>query len=160
MTESTTRDSLGIFFKGEERPGVAVYGYFAARPAAPVAAPLHAWTPHARCASFELGHGTWWVAMWEIAVETWPADDAWRPTLAATLGALVDAGARVAWCAVDEALAEPPLLLAPAAMSDRVYAAMTADRALLGGSALDAPFALLGDDELERLNAVALGPRE
>jgi len=117
VTVGLTQDSLGIFWEGEEVPGIAVYGYYSPVNLQEPQFPSEAWPPGTLWSPWALHGENWIIWVWDIRVDQWPRNDRWREAIAITLGALRTSGARVAWCGVNGIFAEPPHLFDPARMS-------------------------------------------
>lgn len=99
--------------------------------------------------SFRLGGSGWEVFAWEIAIETWPELSDWIVSARATLEALVDAGAPVAWMAPEGFFCDPPDLFAPDCMSGAVIASLVADGSFL--CPIDAEGRLVGISDADLL---------
>lgn len=148
MMQATTRNSLSIFWGGEERGGILAYGLWPRRPVSPPRFPQEAWPEHTEWKSVRLGGEGWFVCLWEILISTWPHANEWAITINETLKAFTDAGAEVAWCGIEGYFVDPPSLFAPSEMSGGVWALLRSDGALYGPPELDLPFATLPDEVL------------
>lgn len=152
---STTRESLGIFWQGEEADGFTVYGYWPRGGVTQPALDLGAW-PSVESSVFRLVGDDWTVWAWDVHIHSWPAADRWRSLVVGTLDQLVNAGATVAWCAVEGAFADPPSLFDPKHMSDGVWTArIDGPGGVFEPPGLDEPFAKLTDEQLIRLRRAA-----
>jgi hypothetical protein len=81
MSNSTTRESLGIVWKGEEVDGFTIHGYW---PRAAVHCPrlsFDGW-PDADHQTAKLFGNNWTVWLWDVNVRTWPNGDHWRQLVA------------------------------------------------------------------------------
>ncbi len=151
VTIGFTRDSLGIFWEGEEVPGITIYGYYSPATLQEPQFPTEAWPPGTSWSPWKLHGENWIIWVWDIRVDQWPRNDQWRETIEITLGVVRTSGARVAWCGVNGIFAEPPHLFDPARMSGGVWAALDAGGILHGPPSLRSPFETLSDDELLEL---------
>jgi hypothetical protein len=157
----TTRQALGIFWQVaelagfEELDGFTVYAYWPRGLVPPPALDLGRW-PKVESRVHRLFGEDWTVWQWDIRVHSWPAAALWRSLVLGTLDQLLDAGAAVAWCAVEGAFADPPALFEPRHMSDGVWAARIKDQGgVFQPSGLDEPFETLTDEQLARLRQAA-----
>jgi len=144
----TTRESLGIFWEGDEVDGVLFYGLWSEEEAAPDGL-LAAWprsTGHRVRRLFGPG---WVVRMWEVRVVDWPSADAWGELVLGTLRGITDAGACVAWGGLEGFFVDPPALLRDG--TDGVWCARTGSGAEFGPPSLDGPFTLLDADAVSAL---------
>jgi hypothetical protein len=159
-----TVDELRIFWHGEERPGILAYGLWSPPQDAGPQFPRDAW-PRGTDVDESRLFGPWagepweagepWAVFeWRVLVRAWPEPQRWRATLEATLGTLMRAGARVAWCALEGVFVEPPALFEPERTPPGVWAALLPGGELLCHAELDGPFASLSADELRRLHGV------
>jgi hypothetical protein len=148
MTQTTARNSLSIFWKGEERDGILVYGFWPKRSASEPRFPEEVWPEPTKWKSMRLEGEGWSVYLWEICISVWPHANEWTKTLRETLQALIAAGAEVAWCGIEGYFADPPSLFDPSEMSGGVWALLESDGTLHGPPDLDLPFATLPDGVL------------
>jgi hypothetical protein len=156
-----TENALGVFWEGEEAPGVIAYGLWTPAIEREPAFPGDVWpTGTKHRASTMAGPWAdepwesstpWEILRWDVLVPTWPQAANWAATLRATLKALIDAGANVAWFAIEGAFAEPPELFDQAKMPEGVWAAMTSDGRFMCHAEIGEPFRLLSNDELAEL---------
>lgn len=148
-THSFTRDALGIFWDGEEVPGITLYGLWpnVVKPEEP-RFPEDAWPSETEWrASWLFGLG-WWVHIWDIRIAVWPTSAAWMDVVCTALQALRAGGATVAWGGLEGRFADPPSLFDPAEMSEGVWIAVDVEGNTYGPPHLDAPFTTVSDATL------------
>src|SRR5688572_13318092 len=104
----TTKEALSPF----GQVVLTAYGYWH-QPAAPdVPFPLDFWPKGTTVRRSDLQDDGWAVAVWDIEPARWPVEP-WSTVLAGTLQALRDAGAVIAWFALEGGFADPPALFEP-----------------------------------------------
>ena len=157
MTAPTTRDGLGIFVSGEERPGLTMYGYWPSEEKAAPHFPSRLWPPGVEVRESWLGGADWSVCVWDVAVHDWPAPADWQDVLAGSLGELLRAGAIVGWCGLEGFFADPPHLFDPEEMSGGVYAASAPGWGFRCTAELDGPLRALPDSDLLALRSLISG---
>lgn len=140
--------SFRIFWKGEEAPGILVYGYWRGAPTNTPACPIDAWGANVESESTILRGTGWTVLMWDLRIQNWPSRARWETTLNQTLQPMLLNGARVAWCGVEGGFADPPSLFSPKEMSGSVYAAVASDFPFLCTARLGEPFVAFDSSQL------------
>lgn len=154
MDHSTTRQSLGVFWQGEEVDGFTLYSYWHGDSAPEPALDLRAWQ-NVESRAFRLAGEHWTVWAWDVRLHSWPAATHWRNLVLGTLDQLVTAGATVAWCGLEGAFADPPALFDPRRMSNGVWAARFDGQGVFEPPGLDEPFAKITDEQLVILRQAA-----
>ena len=157
MKLPATRDSLGIFWNGEEVDGLLVYGLWHGDVIASPAIPLDDWPSSTEEKVRRLFGEGWTVWMWEIRVLGWPGPAHWVEFVTAILRAITGAGAAVSWAGLEGMFVEPPDLFRPEEMSGGVWAAMLASGEFFPPPRLDDEFRPLDDATLRRLQRVSTG---
>jgi hypothetical protein len=152
------RDALTVVGGGHLEPGVLLYGLVLGAEPAPPGLALDGWPEGAVLRRGRLRGEGWTIWVLELGLPSLPAPEAWAAAVAASLDALITAGARVAWAGFEGLLVEPPGLFDPEAMEGAVWAARTADGLAFGPPPLDAPLQVLDAAALGRL-AQAARPR-
>jgi hypothetical protein len=150
-----TEQSLGVFWSGEEVDGITAYGYWHQLPPMEPIFPRDLWPAGTEFKRAKLSGDGWIVILWDIAIRRWPSPEDWEDVLQRTLQRMCEAGARVAWCGIEGAFAEPPGLFDPARMSGGVYAAYTPGFGFLNTAHLREPFRTLSDNDLLTIRAEA-----
>jgi hypothetical protein len=139
---------LGIFWQGEEAAGFTIYGFWPQGRVLQPALDLGAW-PSVESRVFRLAGDDWTVWACDVRIHSWPAAARWRSLVLGTLNQLLNAGATVAWCALEGAFADPPGLFEPKHMSDGVWTArINGQDGIFGPPGLDEPFVKLTDEQL------------
>jgi hypothetical protein len=151
MTERRTRDSLGIFWSGEEVDGILVYGLWLDPVHEPPDFPSASWPLGTEWKATWLGDSGWRVLLWDIRPAGWPKAEKWGATIRATLQALKAAGAKVAWCGLEGFFVDPPNLFETQHMGESVWAVLDAEGVLHGPPSLDGPFETVPSNILELL---------
>ena len=158
MTAPLARDALVVVVDGEEVPGLIVYGLCERGACRPIEFPHGAWPADPEAGVYALHGDVWEVMLWEIPMIIWPADEAFRAAVQATLRALTNAGCRVAWIGAEGLpFCDPPDLLDPACMSGGVLAWMTDDGAFDCPLDPDRPLTPVDDGYLLSLRSHAEG---
>lgn len=129
-----TRDSLGIFWDGEEVEGALFYGLWVGDILSPTTFPFGLWPSDTEVRPRRLWGEGWTVWLWEVRIRSWPSEGQWKEIICGTLEALLSAGARISWCAVEGCFVDPPNLFDPIAMSDGVWSCRSK-----GGTSVAAP---------------------
>ena len=150
---SKTRDSLGIFWEGEEVDGLTAYGFWPREVAVPPESPTDLWPPDATIGPWKLWGERWTVWLWDVRVRSWPVASEWVRVVSSTLETLRAAGADVAWCGVEGCFVDPPALFDPMRMANGVWACRTAGGLVFAPPALESEMRYLGYDELARVHA-------
>jgi hypothetical protein len=119
-----TRDSLGIFWQGDEVDGFTFYGYWVQPGVRQPQIKFDAW-PNVQTKASNLVGDRWTVWLWDVRMHAWPQESAWRSLVMDLLDQVLRGGAVVAWCGIEGAFADPPSLFTAQAMSDGVWAART-----------------------------------
>jgi hypothetical protein len=163
MSYSNTEDSLGVLWHEdgqqghEEVNGITVYGFW---PRSAVPAPtltVDGWPPGTEAAPpYAISDVGWTVWLWDVRVPSWPRKEVWLATVRQTLAQVTQAGATVAWCALDEAYTSPPGLFDPVLMEGFVWAALTSDGAFICHAKLGEPCVRLDSNELSKLHAIVM----
>ena len=140
---SLTEDSLGIYWLVEEKNnngdklkseagyeqvnGVIAYGFWKnSKPSKTPKFPKEYWPKKTKMSEYSLFGDDWYVLRWDIRIIDWPHEKSWENTLFKTLGRMLDQGAKVSWCGIDENFIEPPSLFDPNEMPSRgIYACAT-----------------------------------
>lgn len=156
MIVRSTRDSLAIFFDGEESPGITVYGYWPHAGVLPFALDLDGWDD-ARAQRSTLAGDEWTAFVWDVRVPVWPGADEWPGRVQGLLAQVAGGGAVVAWTGFECGFADPPDLFKPEFMTRCVWAARAAAAGLvIGPPPLDGPLEVLDDQALLRLREVCV----
>jgi hypothetical protein len=152
------RDAMTIFVEGDEVPGIIVYGLLGAGTARSVDFPSSVWVGAPDPGQFRLFGSRWQVLTWEVPVDVWPVGDRWTAAIRATLKAMLDRGARVAWIGAEGLpFCDPPELFDPGCMSGGVLAWMTDVGDFSCPLDPDVPLDPVGDDVLRQLRGHAQG---
>ena len=151
MSKRLTRNSLGIFWRGEEVEGILVYGFWDNTLAKEPVFPTKVWGSDVEWKTRRLFGDTWVVWLWEIRVSKWPSTSEWSNVIRMTLEAMKTEGAKVAWCGLEGFFVEPPKLFDSTIMSGGVWAVLGNDGVLFGPPPLDANFVPVPDNLLEEL---------
>jgi hypothetical protein len=151
------RDALTVVGGGHLEPGVLLYGLVLGAEPAPPGLALDGWPEGAVLRRGRLRGEGWTIWVLELGLPSLPAPEAWAAAVAASLDALITAGARVAWAGFEGLLVEPPGLFDPEAMEGAVWAAVTADGQRFEAPELDGPVVTLDAEALARL-ARSAGP--
>jgi hypothetical protein len=122
MSTAATRNSLGIFWNGEESGGISAYGFWPRDIERGPAFPAEVWPPDTEWKETRLWGESWTVWLWDIRIRSWPKIDSWSITVENTLDVLLGAGAIVAWCGVEGCFVDPPDLFDPSEMAEGVWA--------------------------------------
>lgn len=154
MNNDLTDNSLGIFWQGEEVNGVIAYGYWKGHIREEPRFPQQAWNEGTLYRTSRLRGEGWEVCLWDVRVLHWSFPQSWEDTLKATLTAMMDAGAKVAWCGLEGFFVDPPDLFKPGVMSGSVYATMSAEYGFQCSAHMGLPFKALPDEDLEKLQAL------
>lgn len=131
----------------EEAPGLYVYGYWRGDVEPKAGIPAWAWTRFAQFDEYRLGGDGWRVVCWTVHLRRWPAFREWEASLRSTFHALLDAGAKTAWCAVEGCFVDPPRLFEKA-MAEGVYAAQSPTLGFKCATGPERPFATLSEADL------------
>lgn len=157
--ESTTRESLGVFWKGEEVDGFTLYGYW---PASSVPAPtvgFDGWPLGTEHKISRLVGESWTVWVWDVKVSSWPSVGRWRRLVTGLLDQLIASKALVAWGASEGTFVDPPCLFDPRRTGNGVWTARSNQGDAFDPSDLDGAFRTLTSQELVKLRtAVGMGP--
>ena len=152
------REALKIFVDGEETPGLIVYGLRQRDGPAAAGFPADVWIAPPEPSDFTLYGEAWEVLLWEVPIPIWPTPVEMQAALSATLGALIEAGSRVAWIGAEGLpFCDPPELLDPHCMSGGVLAWMTDTGVADCFIDPDASILPVGDDVLLALRMHAAG---
>jgi hypothetical protein len=149
VTNLLTEAALGVFWNGEERDGVLMYGYWDSEIAPWPAFPAATWPSETEVMPFQLGGDHWRIKAWTIKVARWPDSAVWLDTLKTTLQAFIAAGARVAWCGIEDFFEDPPALLSD--LGAGIYAGLTKDELFVCSALIGRPFKTLDAPALEEL---------
>lgn len=122
---SKTRDSLGIFWEGDEEDGLRVYGFWPREVAVPPEFPADLWPRDVTLRPWKLWGVGWTVWCWDMRLRSWPMASEWVKVVSRTLEAVRAAGAIVAWCGIEGCFADPPSLFDRAVMGGGVWACFT-----------------------------------
>jgi hypothetical protein len=129
-----TEEVIGMVWdeNGQDlREGVQAYGLFTDPERQSPPFPVEAWPPGTRFHFSRLtdeDDKSYAAIDWTILPSSWPAPARWCETLEATLKALSDGDAVVAWCALYPGWDLPPTLFDPDRMPNDIYAAMIPGR--------------------------------
>jgi hypothetical protein len=151
MSIQTTRQSLGIFWDGEEVDGITVYGLWKEPPQTFPSLSHLLGKEGLRERQSELRGESWYVRVWDIKIEIWPPPDQWKKRIHNMLRAIIECGSVVAWCGLEGAFIDPPELFDPQYMAGGVWAAMTNDGLLYSCAELDGVFTKLSNDDLHAI---------
>jgi len=152
MIRSTTRDSLGIFWNGEEVDGILMYSFWRQWKENAPQFPQQLWPPDSELKTRKLFGESWTVWQSEMRLVTWPSCEAWKSVVSNTLQSMRVQGAIIAWCGLEGAFADPPQLFSPSAMSGGVWVCLDQNGTLFGPPALDDDFQPLSDEILRKLH--------
>lgn len=153
-----TEDALGVFWSGEEQPGIMVYSYWQGQCPADVSPTVSVWPAGSQWKSYHLADVSqyppaWTVLEWAIVLPTWPPAAQWLTLLRAELTGLCDRGAIVAWCGLEGHFADPPSLFLAEEMTGGVWASYSPELGFHCAANLGEPFAALDDGHLAQLRA-------
>ena len=139
---------LGIVFYGlRHRGSKDVFGEF----------PFEAWDVEVSIEdALTLGE-TWEAICWTVTVTSWPIQEQFERSVTASLHALLEAGAVVAWVGLPESFLAPPELFVSELMSGPVLAAVTPDSPTPNVFALDGPLSPMTNDECSALRQATQG---
>ena len=151
---SLTRDSLGIFWQGNEVDGFTFYGYWAIPGVPEPQIDFDAW-PNTQTKASKLVGDRWTVWLWDVRVQVWPDAAVWRDAVMGLLEQVLSGGAAVAWCGIEGAFADPPSLFTPEAMSEGVWAARTSHGDTFNPPDLRESFKTLTIADLSKLRSAA-----
>jgi hypothetical protein len=154
MKPDLTENSLGIFWDGDEVAGITAYGYWKVKISTQPLFPKDLWPPSTLFKTSYLRGEDWKVCVWDIRIFDWPSPQDWENTLKGTLAAMIEAGARVAWCGLEGLFADPPSLFDPNEMSGGVYAVLTKEYGFQCSAHLGQPFQALPDEILLKLRTL------
>ena len=146
-----TEKSLGIFWEGEERAGLTIYGLFRDEKVEAPTVPLYLWPNGCECKSGKLSGEFWAVWLWDIRVDKWPKKTKWLNTLSRTLKTMIDQGATIAWAGLEGFFAEPPNLFHPDYMSGGIWAIYMDNGNFICNAKIGEPFKVLEDTVLKHL---------
>lgn len=153
MTLATTRESLGVFWNGEEVDGLLVYGLWRGEVTEPPRITFDDWPPGTEAKVRRLFGADWTIWLWEVRIVQWPSSAAWAELVRSLLTQIVGAGAIVGWAGLEGMFVEPPGLFARDEMSGGVWAAMLSSGKQFGIPGLDEPFQPLDDHALGELRS-------
>jgi hypothetical protein len=119
MDMVTTKEALSPF----GQVVLTAYGLWHRDAAPDVPFPLGLWPKATTFRRSDLQGPGWAVAVWDIDPARWPVEP-WTAVLAGTLQALRDAGAAIAWFALEGGFADPPALFEADQTGDAVYAVL------------------------------------
>lgn len=147
--------ALTVYWKGQEEPGLLLYGL--RRPDQDLRVAIREVFPGPAEVSepWRLHGEEWAVDLWTVRSARLRAGDEWRATLEAVLDRLLRSGYAVAWCATEGDFVDPPDLLDPSAMGDGVYAAASRPTGFLCRDDGYGELKVLTDADLERLRRPA-----
>lgn len=152
------REALRVGSFGEAQPGMV---FFALRhehnKSVPAIFPADAWEFDVRMKSRSTSRETWEVIRWTVTVSRWPAQPLFEAAITASLHALLDAHAVVAWVGLPTSFAAPPALFVAEYMHGPVLVAATPDSPNPGVLELDAPLSPLTDDACSGLRQASQG---
>ncbi|RME57009.1 hypothetical protein D6779_09585 [Candidatus Parcubacteria bacterium] len=154
MTYPTTRESLGIFWNGEEVDGLLVYGLWVGEVTKPPRITFDHWPPGTEAKARRLFGADWTIWLWEIRIVQWPSSSAWSELVKSLLNQIVDADAIVAWAGLEGMFVEPPDLFHKDKMGGGVWAAVLPSRRQFGIPGLDEPFQPLDEHALDELHRI------
>jgi hypothetical protein len=151
MSIKITKNSLGIFWEGEEVDGILVYGYWDSAVAEEPVFPNEVWESNAEWKTSELHDEKWSVWLWQIRVLNWPSTLEWIDRVRKTLEAMRTGRAKVSWCGIEGFFSDPPKLFDSAEMSGGVWAVLGVDGVLYGPPPLDGVFLPIPDSLLDEI---------
>lgn len=117
MSAVTTKEALSPF----GQVVLTAYGFWHRDTAPEVAFPFDVWPPSTSVSRTDLSGPGWAVTVWDVDPARWPVEP-WPAVLEETLRALRQAGATIAWFALEGGFADPPALFDPDQTGDAVYA--------------------------------------
>lgn len=150
-----TRESLEIFWDGEEVEGALFYGLWPGALVSPPAPPIGLWPSDTEFMRRRLWGQGWTVWLLEVRIRSWPAEERWSAIVRGTLEAVLSAGAEISWCAVEGCFVDPPSLFDPTEMGEGVWSCRSKGGADAEAPALDGPFYWISRHVLAHLQSDA-----
>lgn len=159
MKRGLTKESLGVFWQGEETDGISVYGLFRCNAERPPSLPRDIWPAGHDWKATRLTGTGWVVWVWDIRFGQWPQAVAWKPAIQRTLSEMIGSGAVVAWAATEGYFSEPPDLLNSRTMGQGIWACLGPTTGFKCKADLEEPFVVLdaADVDALRRDATAAG---
>jgi hypothetical protein len=152
------RDVLKVIHDGEELPGIVFYGLVSRGGWANPAFPINLWPSGGQVDDFMLHGEAWEIPCWSLALTSWPAGDAWRNLVQATLQWICENGSVVGWMSAEGIpFCDPPFLFDPDCMSGGVLAYVTPDGNFECTVDLDGPLQAVQDGTLRSLRSYGAG---
>jgi hypothetical protein len=152
-----TKESLGIFWDGEEMDGVMCYAFWGDAHRSAPRFPSEIWPSDARVQMRRLYGDGWVVWEWDIRLNTWPVLDAWDKIVMRTLARMREEGAVVSWFGIEGCFADPPSLFKMSEMGAGVWACVSRGGIECHPSGLDEEFCFIPPDIFPALRAEVLG---
>jgi hypothetical protein len=152
------RESMVVFWDGEESPGFLAYGLSRPGPWNGGPFPVDLWPKDTEAEPWVLYGDRWQVFLWTVRLPAFPSNRPWTEAAHKSLEWIINGGCKVAWLGAEGLpFCDPPSLFSPTEMQNGVIAALRSSGEFLCPLDPDEPMRFLTDAEMAQLRTYAVG---